>query len=223
MAYTSIWAVKGWLGKLVIYVENPDKTSNPVYAGEATEKSDLGDIIGYAMQSRKTKVMSNETEHMQYYISGVNCRPSTARDAMLATKRKFGKDEGVAAYHGIQSFAPDEATPEIAHEIGVKLAETLWGNKFEVLVTTHLDSGCLHNHFVVNTVSFADGLRYYRSAQDYRDMQQESDKLCRAYGLSIIDNAEPGKSKHYSEWNTEHKGQPTYRTAIRADVDEAIK
>lgn len=31
MATTSIWSVKGWLGKVVIYVENPEKTRNPVY------------------------------------------------------------------------------------------------------------------------------------------------------------------------------------------------
>lgn len=29
MATTSIWRVGGWLGKVVIYVENPDKTENP--------------------------------------------------------------------------------------------------------------------------------------------------------------------------------------------------
>ena len=29
MATTSIWRVKGWLGKVLIYVENPDKTENP--------------------------------------------------------------------------------------------------------------------------------------------------------------------------------------------------
>ena len=29
MATTSIWRVNGWLGKVLIYVENPDKTENP--------------------------------------------------------------------------------------------------------------------------------------------------------------------------------------------------
>ena len=225
MAYTSIWSVKGWLGKLVIYVENPDKTTNPAYVGETTKKNDLEDVIDYAMQSHKTEgdMNVNEAEHKQYYISGVNCIPATAREVMLATKRKYGKDEGVAAYHGIQSFAAGEVTPEVAHEIGIKLAEVLWGKRFEVLVTTHLDQDCLHNHFVVNTVSFADGKRYYRSKQDYVDMQNESDKLCRAYGLSVIDNAKPGKGKHYSEWQADNKGETTYRNTIRSDVDQAIK
>ena len=44
---------------------------------------------------------------------------------MLAVKKRFGKEDGTVAYHGYQSFAPGEATPELAHEIGVKLALSL--------------------------------------------------------------------------------------------------
>jgi len=220
VAYTSIWAVKGWLGKLVIYVENPEKTENPAYYEKAgmteIEAQGLSDVLEYAAQAEKTSVP------LRRYVSGVNCRPTTARDVMFATKRKYGKENGVVAYHGIQSFAPGETTPEIAHEIGVKLAQKLWGDRFEVLVTTHLDQDSLHNHFVVNTVSFADGKRYYRSNDDYRAMQRESDSLCLAYGLSVIADPEPGKSKHYAEWNAERKGEPTYRGMVRADVDAAI-
>lgn len=32
MATTSIWRVNGWLGKVLIYIENPDKTENAVKA-----------------------------------------------------------------------------------------------------------------------------------------------------------------------------------------------
>ena len=68
---------------------------------------------------------------------------------MLAAKKRFGKEDGTVAYHGYQSFAPGEATPELAHEIGVKLATRLWGNRYQVIVATHLDKeNHLHNHFV---------------------------------------------------------------------------
>ena len=74
----------------------------------------------------------------------------------------IGKCEEAFEYHGYQSFAPGEATPELAHEIGLALAKKLWGEKYQVLVTTHLDKAHhLHNHFVVNTVSFVDGIKYY--------------------------------------------------------------
>ena len=75
----------------------------------------------------------------------------------------------------------------------------------------------------VNTVSFVDGIKYYRSEKDYFAMQRESDRLCREYGLSVIENPQRGKSKHYGEWRAEQEGRPTYLSLIKADVDAAIR
>lgn len=242
MATTSIWSVKGWLGKVVIYVENPEKTRNPEIAKlpelsgmEEKETQGLSDVIAYAVNEEKTRQqgkagkseergIDDESEKvMEQYVSGVNCAPTTARSEMMAVKKRYGKDEGIMAFHGYQSFAPGECTPAMAHEIGVKLAEELWGSRFQVIVATHLDKAHhLHNHFVVNSVSFADGLRYHRSNQDYRDMRDASDRLCREYGLSVIENPE-GKAKHYGQWRAEQEGKPTYLGMIKADVDEAIE
>ena len=127
------------------------------------------------------------------------------------------------AFHGYQSFAPGECTPALAHEIGVRLAQELWGERFQVLVATHLDKAHhLHNHFVVNSVSYTDGKRYHRTHQDYRDMRSVSDRLCREYGLSVIEHPQPGKSRHYGEWRADQEGKPTYHSIVRDDVDEAI-
>lgn len=229
MATTSIWRVKGWLGKVVIYVENPGKTDNPAFF-EKRDMSDrqaqgLSDVIDYAVNSEKTQQADDEqAEVLRSFVSGVNCHPGTAREEMLAVKKRFGKEDGTVAYHGYQSFAPGEATPEMAHEIGLKLARQLWGDKYQVLVTTHLDkANHLHNHFVLNTVSFVDGIKYHRTAKDYHDMQVASDTLCREYGLSVIENPKRGKSKHYGEWRAEQEQRPTWRGIVRADVDEAIR
>lgn len=228
MATTSIWRVKGWLGKVVIYVENPNKTSNPAFF-EQKDLSDrqaqgLSDVIDYAANSGKTQAIDEKSEVLRSLVSGVNCHPSTARDEMIAAKKRFGKEDGTVAYHGYQSFAPGEATPEIAHEIGLKLAQRLWGERYQVLVTTHLDKeNHLHNHFVLNTVSFVDGIKYHRTAQDYRDMQAASDTLCWEYGLSVIADPRPGKAKHYGEWRAEQEQRPTWRGIVRADVDEALR
>lgn len=252
MATTSIWSVKGWLGKVVIYVENPEKTTDPKSAdvkeikqsGMVMEDSGvqgLSDVIAYAVQEEKTRCrergksaaqngmdmedeIADEGEPvLQQYVSGINCTPSTARFEMLAVKKRFGKDEGIMAFHGYQSFAPGECTPAMAHEIGRKLAEELWGGRFQVLVATHLDKAHhLHNHFVVNSVSFADGLRYHRTNQDYRDMRRVSDRLCREYGLSVIEHPRKRVSKHYGEWRAEQEDRPTYRSMVREDIDEAI-
>ena len=229
MATTSIWRVKGWLGKVVIYAENPDKTANPkFYADKDMTEQDgqqLSDVIRYAVNSEKTQDTGGESgTPLHRFVSGINCSPATARDEMRAVKKRFGKENGTVAYHGYQSFAPGEATPEMAHEIGVTLATRLWGDRYQVIVATHLDKeNHLHNHFVLNTVSFVDGIKYHRTKKDYHDMQTVSDELCREYRLSVIENPQYGKAKQYGEWRAEQEQRPTWRGLIRADIDEAIR
>ena len=228
MAVTSIWRVKGWLGKVVIYIENPEKTTNPkFYKSDAItdhQCQGLEDVISYAINSDKTQEITEDIDVMERYVSGIHCNPSTARKQMMDVKYRFGKTDGTIAYHGYQSFAPGEATPEIAHEIGKKLAERLWGERYQVVVATHLDkSNHLHNHFVLNTVSLIDGIKYHRTKKDYHDMQRISDELCREYGLSVIEDPQPGKSKQYGEWRAEQEQRPTWRGIVRSDVDDALR
>ena len=228
MAVTSIWRVKGWLGKVVVYVENPDKTTNPAYYVKENmsekECQGLDDVIGYAVNSIKTAQTVQEEEVVERFVSGVNCHPATARMEMMAVKKRFNKENGTVAYHGYQSFAPGEATPEIAHRIGVELAQRLWGDRYQVVVATHLDKeNHLHNHFVLNTVSFADGIKFHRTEKDYHEIRRVSDELCREYGLSVIQNPQPGKSMQYGEWRAEQEQRPTWRGLIRSDIDEVIR
>ena len=230
MAVTSIWHVKsGGLGRVLDYAKNERKTSNPEYdkkQAAVEQEKWLSDVITYATRDKKTQIIVHDerAEIMRRFVSGVNCQPETVRDEMRAVKRKFGKTDGVIAYHGYQSFAPGEATPEMAHEIGVKLADRLWGDRFQVIVTTHLDKAHhLHNHFVLNNVSMVDGKKYYRSERDYYNMQRESDALCREYGLSVIEEPKRGQSKHYAEWDAERQGRQTWRGLVKTDVDTAIR
>lgn len=228
MAVTSIWRVNGWLGKVVVYVENPDKTTNPeFYENRDMTKREcqgLDDVIAYAVNSRKTELHKEDSDVLERFVSGVNCHPATARAEMLSVKKRFGKEDGTIAYHGYQSFAPGEATPEMAHKIGVELAQRLWGDRYQVVVATHLDkANHLHSHFVLNTVSFVDGIKYHRTAKDYYEMQTISDDLCREYGLSVIENPQPGKGKHYGEWRAEQEQRLTWRGIVRSDVDEIIR
>jgi hypothetical protein len=220
MATTSIWPVKGYLGKLVVYVENPDKVTNPKRYEKPDmtdgERQGLEDVIEYASRSEATV--------MKKFVTGINCLPEEARDQMLLTKRLYTKQGGRVAFHGYQSFAPGEVTPEVAHEIGVRLAEKLWGDDFEVIVATHLDKdNHIHSHFVLNSVAFTDGHRFHNGKDDYRRMRAESDRLCREYGLSVIEKPVPGKSKHYAEWEAERNGKSTWRGIIKTDVDNAIR
>ena len=104
----------------------------------------------------------------------------------------------------------------------MKLAQELWGDRFEVVVATHLNTDHCHNHFVLNSVSFTDGRRYYDQKRTYRRMREVSDRLCREYGLSVVKQPE-GSSKSYGEWQAEKEGRPTHRGSIRADIDRAIR
>lgn len=212
MATTAIWDVTDRLDRVIDYATNPQKTenldfSNPDFQG-------LQNVLHYTQQDAKTE--------KQFYVTGINCDSGTACQQMSRTKLQFQKTGGILAFHGYQAFAPGEATLETAHAIGVKLAQELWGDRFELVVSTHLDKEHLHNHFVLNSVSFMDGKRYYDNKTTYALMRKTSDRLCREHSLSVIENPKRGKAKHYAEWKADQENKPTWRGLIREDVDKAV-
>ncbi len=137
----------------------------------------------------------------------------TALQEMRNTKKQFFKTTGIQCFHGVQSFVKGEVTQEQAHEIGIKLAEELWGNKFQVIVSTHLNTDNLHNHFVLNYVSFLDGKRFCNTKKDYATMRKASDKLCEEYGLSVLKQEEK-----YNKYTT----SSLYKELMKDSIDYAI-
>ncbi len=211
MATTKIWAVKSRMDHVLSYAENEEKTRNDAWS--EVDFQSMRDVMDYAMNDAKTE--------KQFYVSGINCSPDTARMEMQGTKFAFGKEDGILAFHGYQSFKPGEVTPEIAHEIGMKLAEELWPDH-QVIVATHLDKAHIHSHFVLNSVSL-HGRKFYANKASYRQMRAASDRLCKEYGLSVITEHQEYFPKHYAEWDAEQNGQPTWRSSIKVDMDTAIK
>ncbi len=211
MAVCVIWDVRGRLDHPIDYAENPKKTANPKYT-EADLQA-MVDVMEYATNRDKTE--------QRFFVTGVNCDPTTARDEMMVAKAQWSDTSEIVCYHGFQSFKSGEVTPEQAHEVGVRLAERMWGNRFQVIVATHLNTECLHNHFVVNSVSFADGKHYHDNKANLRLLRQRSDELCREYALSVIEHPS-GKKKPYSLYQAEKQGHPTRDNVARQAVDEAI-
>lgn len=211
MAVTKIWSVKGSASKAINYVENEEKTENPKYT--EVQRQALEDVIDYAANEDKTE--------QHFFVSAINCNTTCAKDQFRTIKNQFGKDDGIVAFHGYQSFAECETTPEVAHKIGVELAEKLWGDRFQVVVATHLNSRCLHNHFVLNSVSFKDGMKFHSDGAFYHKMKSESDAICRAYGLSVVENIRGVKDPSYLH-RAELEGLPTRYSVARAAIDEAI-
>lgn len=211
MAVCEIWDVRGRLDHPIDYAENPEKTANPKYT-EADLQA-MVDVMEYATNKDKTE--------QRYFVTGVNCDPTTARDEMMIAKAQWNDESEIVCYHGFQSFKHGEVTPEQAHEVGVKLAKKMWGDRFQVIVATHLNTDCLHNHFVVNSVSFTDGRHYHDNKANLRLLRQRSDELCREYALSVIEH-QSGRKKPYALYQAEKNGMPTRDNVTRQAVDEAV-
>ena len=142
----------------------------------------------------------------------MNCIPEVAVEQFKDTKERWHKNGGVTAYHVIQSFAEGEVDAETAHEIGVKLAEEMFRDRFEVVVATHLNTNHIHNHLIVNSVSFVDGKKYEGTRTNYYRLREISDDLCRDYGLSVIANPHQGQTMAYNEWRDKKNGKSTSET-----------
>ena len=217
IATTKIRSIRGDAGRTLDYAANEHKITGtntvPYYQA-------LTDVIDYIEQSEKT--------HDVQYITGIYCDERNARDEFVNVKRMFDKEDGIQCFHAIQSFAPGEADADTVHEIGVKLAELMWGDRYQVLVTTHLDKEHLHNHFVINSVSFLDGKKYNLSKGEKRRLRHLSDSLCREYELSVVI---PGEQKRDAEKLRElgltppkrHVKNSSFRAAIRKDINELVK
>ena len=209
MAYTKILVIHNRLDKCVGYTQDPEKTS-------------LEAAIDYALDREKTEQTCFET--------AVNCDRESVYADMMDTKRRWGKEgRKRKGYHIIQSFAPGEVTPDQAHAVGVEFARRLLGDRYEAIVSTHLNKAHLHSHIVFNSVSFVDGAMYRDQLKDYYGgdgvgIRGTSDAICREHGLSIIEPSEPlGGLVSRAEWEAARQGKATVRDLIRQDVDEAIR
>ena len=212
MAITKIWTVKSRLDSSLNYIANPDKTSI---------KPDIDAVEGVI------KYIKNEdkTENC-LYVKAYNCTTDNPYADMIDTQEFFGKaghKNAVLAYHLVQSFKDFETTPKIAHKCGLELAERLFADKYEVVVATHLDHKHLHNHLIINSVSYTDGYKYRNNFKDYFvDIRGISDAICIENCLSVIEHPQR-RGMHYAEWLALKEGRPTIRGSIRRDIDEIIK
>lgn len=207
MATTGFWPVRGRLKEVIDYANNPDKTTAKEYLDE-----DLYAAIRYVENDDKTD--------QTMYVSGINCSKHNAYNEMIAVKRRFGERGKNIAYHGYQSFAAGEVTPAEAHQIGMETARQMWGARYQVVVTTHLNTDNIHNHFVINSVSFVDGKKFRNGIGDRLELRKISDAICAARNKSVIQS-----HKFYSnkkEYWIRNSGKHTHRDMLRRDVDEAL-
>ena len=193
---------------VIDYAENPDKTTEQKYLDD-----DLYRALSYTQNDEKTD--------KKMYVSTINCPKHDPYGAMMVTKKQFGKMGGNVAYHGFQSFKPGEVTPEEAHKIGMKTAKQMWGDDYEIVVTTHLNTDNIHNHIVVNSVSFRTGRKFENHISDHYRLREISDAVCQEYGKSVLKNAKFYGGEKGAYWV--HKdGGMTHRDILRRDIDEVL-
>ncbi len=208
MATTGFWPVKNRLKEVIDYARNPDKTTDKKFLDK-----DLYAALRYVEDDKKTD--------QTMYVSGINCPKQKAYEYMMATKRRYGKLGGNVAYHGYQSFVNGEVTPEEAHQIGLETARRMWGKNYEIVVTTHLNTDNLHNHIVVNSVSFRTGRKFENHISDHYNLREISDAVCLEQRKSILPPSKFTGSRKKDYW-VHKNGGLTHRDILKRDMESIL-
>ena len=205
MATTGFWPVKNRLKSVIEYAENPSKTTDKRFLDD-----DLYNVLKYTENDKKTD--------RKMYVTAINCPTESAYEYMTQTKKRFGKMGGNVAYHGYQSFKIGEVTPEEAHEIGLETARRMWGSEYEVVVTTHLNTDNIHNHIVVNSVSFKTGRKFENHISDHYKLREISDEICRERGKSVLPSKKFEGNRKNDYW-IHQKGNMNHRDCLKRDLE----
>lgn len=178
-------------------------------------KKNLDAVINYAMNGEKTE--------NGILVSAINCLPQTAYSQMMLTKKAFHKEDGRLGYHIIQSFNGNEISPDKCNKIGIELANQLWGDKYQVIVCTHTNKKNIHNHIVLNSVSFIDESKYHNSNVEVALLRETNDDICKKHGLSIIKSTKATTVSDISKSRIANYNRNSGKMElIKADIDEAI-
>ena len=174
--------------------------------------------IDYCFQDKKVyDEISN-----QRLVSGINCDGENAFKEFMATKKSYGKTDGMNFYQYVQSFSPEEnITPHKAHEVALVFAEKAWTG-YEVLVATHCDAQHIHSHFVINSVSFENGKKLHQNPNTLNSLRALSDEICRHHNLSTLEPySKDGMKISTREYRTAVKGQ-SWKFKLMNDIDKAM-
>lgn len=175
-------------------------------------------VIDYCCQDKKVyDEISN-----QRLVIGINCDGENAFKEFMATKKSYGKTDGMNFYQYVKSFSPEEnITPHQAHEIAIEFAEKAWTG-YEVLVATHCDVQHIHSHFVINSVSFENGKKLRQNPNTLNSLRALSDEICRHHNLSTLEPySKDGMKISTREYRTAVKGQ-SWKFKLMNDIDKAM-
>ena len=183
-------------------------------------KATLNLAIEYITDSKKTDE--------QILVSTNKCHPVSAHTQFLKRREEQNIRGNVLARHLIQSFLPSETTPEMAHQIGLELCKKILKGEYEFILSTHIDKGHIHNHIIFNNVNMATGKCYQSNKRSYHQIRYQSDKLCKEYNLSVVDEYYEKFKKKYKangkSWyeNEQSKKGNSWKSRLQFDIDRMI-
>lgn len=184
-------------------------------------KSTLNLAISYVVNGEKTDE--------QILVSTHKCHQETAHTQFLRTRNNVGTNGTVLARHLIQSFLPGEASPEMAHQIGLELCKKILKDEYEFVLSTHIDKGHIHNHIIFNNVNMVTGKCYQSNKKSYHQIRYQSDKLCKENNLSVVDEFYESYKRKYKtngkSWyeNEQSKKGTSWKSRLQFDIDRLIK
>lgn len=161
-------------------------------------------------------------------VSSYQCEADTAWQEFTVSKQMYGAITGrqrapkddVISYLLIQSFKPGEITPEDANKLGYQLALEFTGGQHQFIVATHVDRHHIHCHIEFNSTALDCTHKFNNYWNTYQTIRQINDRLCREYGLSVIEKPKE-KGKHYAEWASGRRGI-SWKDRLRRTIDRVL-
>ena len=175
--------------------------------------------------TKSTSRAINYAEKRAVEKSGLNCDVDYAKSSFKASRELYGKTDGNQGHVIIQSFKPDEVTPEQCNQLGLELAEKFAPNH-QVAVYTHNDTDHVHNHIVINSIDLETGKKFNNNKQALRDLRDFNDDVCREHGLSVPEKDTARlrytqTEKAIADPNTKSIAQYSWKDEIREAIDQS--
>lgn len=222
MAITFIYPIKATGEKSIDY-DTENKKAKLV-------KNNGKDSLEYIIRDKKGNIYKLSAEYikkMENYISfdekdniifhtianGLNCCVEAAHREWQHVRNALNPARGNSGnlqYCIVQNFGID-LDPRIANEIGIAFAQEYLSD-YQCIVSTHINTGYVHNHIEFNATSFVTGKKFDDNLKTIADIRKISDKLCGKYELEILEHTKNFEYILYKDENGKTKSyEPTER------------
>jgi len=161
-------------------------------------------------------------------VSAFMCSPETAAAEFEDSKRLYYQLTGrsqpqkreIIMYRVIQSFKPGEISPEDANRLGYELAMKFTGGQHQFVVSTHVDKKHIHTHIEFNSTNLNCDGKFKNVKDSYLVLRRLNDELCKAHGLSVIEDPKPSMKKQKEAAAIQHG--VSYKERLRQTIDRVL-